>query len=165
MQAVAEIAGGTMSELPETLARLAVMPAFVADALARGAGRHDARPAAGGFSLVEHACHLRDLECEGYLARVKRLLSAPGVALEPFHGDRVAEERNYLSQDAVQAARAFAAARAELIGILVTLGPADLAREGTFAGSRVTLEEIVAMAAGHDAEHRADIERLLVELA
>jgi hypothetical protein len=153
-----------MRALPETLARLALMPAFVADALARGAGRLDARPAAGGFSLVEHACHLRDLEREGYLARVKRLLSTTGAALEPFHGDRVAEERNYLAQDARQAERAFAAARAELIAIVVTLGPADLAREGTFAGKRVTLEEVVAMAAGHDDEHRMDIERLLAEL-
>jgi hypothetical protein len=153
-----------MSALPETLARLALMPAFVADALARGAGRLDARPAAGGFSLVEHVCHLRDLEREGYLARVKRLLATTGAALEPFHGDRVAEERDYLAQDARQAERAFAAARAELIAIVVTLGPADLEREGTFAGKRVTLGEVVAMAAGHDDEHRMDIERLLAEI-
>ena len=157
--------GAAMSVPPERLARLAEMPAFVADALARGAGRLDMRPASGGFSLVEHACHLRDLEREGYLARLKRLLASPGATLEPFFGDRVAEERNYRSQDAGRAASDFASARAELLGIVATLDAADLSREGTFGGQPITLEAVIAMVLAHDAEHRAKIARLLAEVA
>jgi len=63
----------------EALACLAGMPAFLEAALARaGTARLAARPEAGGFSLVEHACHLRDLEREGYLLRLMRLLAELG---------------------------------------------------------------------------------------
>lgn len=63
--------------MAEALERLAGMPAWLEAQLA---GRDDAtlrrRTGAGGdFSLVEHACHLRDLEREGYLVRVRRILA------------------------------------------------------------------------------------------
>ena len=155
----------TAPDVTEALARLEGMPRFLEEALARaGVSRRDARPAAGGFSLVEHACHLRDLEREGYLLRVKRLLAEDRPVLDGFAGDRIARERDYLSQEAGAAARDFAAARAELVRVVRGLGAAELAREGEFAGRPVTLADVVAMAAGHDAEHRGDIERLLAEL-
>jgi hypothetical protein len=153
-----------MSELREALSRMARMPGLLAAALEQaGPARLARRPAAGGFALVEHACHLRDLEREGYLPRVRRLLAEDRPVLAGFAGDRIAAERGYLSQDAAAAAGDFAAARAELLRVVGGLSPADLAREGEFAGRRVTLEGVVLMAAGHDEEHRADIERLLAE--
>jgi hypothetical protein len=153
------------SDLADALARLASMPGFLEAALARaGKSRAAVRPAGGGFSLVEHACHLRDLEREGYLFRVMRLLAEEMPVLEGFAGDRIAEERNYRLQDATAAARDFAAARTELLRVARALGPAELAREGEFAGRTVTLAGVLAMAAGHDAEHRGDIDRLLAEL-
>jgi len=141
------------------------MPGSVQSALERaGPSRLALRPADGGFSLVEHACHLRDLEREGYLLRVMRLLAEERPVLEGFAGDRLAIERDYLSQDAAAAARDFAAARAEFVRIVRGLRPGDLAREGEFAGKTLTLEAMVAMAVAHDAEHRGDIDRLLAEL-
>lgn len=141
------------------------MPAFLEGALARAGGaRHAIRPARGGFSLVEHACHLRDLEREGYLLRLMRLLAEDRPVLEGFEGDRIAAERDYLAQDAVAAARQFAGAREELLRMARGLGREDLARSGEFEGRRVTLDGVLAMAAAHDAEHRGDIDRLLAEL-
>ncbi len=158
-------AGEDADALAAALAGLAAMPAFVDAAIARaGAGRLAVRPAAGGFSLVEHACHLRDLEREGYLLRVKRLLAEERPVLEGFAGDRIAGERGYLAQDAAAASRDFAGARAELVRVVRGLGVTDLAREGEFAGRAVTLADVVAMAAGHDGEHRAEMDRLLEEL-
>lgn len=150
---------------PATLERLASMPGFLADALQRAGGsRFAQRPPDGGFSLVEHACHLRDLEREGYLLRVERLLAEEDPALEDFEGDRIAAERDYRAQDAAVAAGEFAAARARLMRIVGGVAPADLGRAGRFAGKRVTLAEMVVRAAGHDEEHRADIGRLLAGL-
>ncbi len=147
------------------LERLAAMPGILEAALARaGADLLGMRPAAGGFSLREHACHLRDLEREGYLLRLMRLLAEDFPVLEGFAGDRIAEERDYPAQDASAAAGEFAAARAEFVRVLRGLGPADLAREGEFAGRTVTLAAVAAMAAEHDAGHREEIERLLEEL-
>lgn len=149
--------------LPEVIERLAGMPAFVHAAL--DAASHDElvfRPGEGGeFSLVEHACHLRDLEREGYLARVRRMLAEDTPALDGFDGAAVARSRNYLAQDARAAARDFSAARRELLGLLAPLTPAQLGREATFEGRRIALGDLVAMIVEHDRGHREEIESLV----
>lgn len=145
--------------------RLAAMPAFLEAALASApAAALAVRGSGGEFALVEHACHLRDLEREGYLVRVRRMLSEPLAALEPFHGDVVARERNYLAQDARRAAEDFAAARGELTAVLSATTAADLDRAATFAQRRITLRELVAMIEEHDGGHRAEIDRLLARV-
>src|SRR4051794_16252639 len=132
--------------LAEALELLAAMPAFVSGAIDRaGADGLAARPSPDEFSLLEHACHLRDLEREGYLVRLQRMLAEVRPALPGFDGDTVARERHYLAQDAHAAAQAFAAARGELLSRLRALTAADLAREGEFAGKRICITDLVAM--------------------
>lgn len=153
-------------EVAEAIERIAGMPAFLDAALAgrdREALRR--RPADGSFSLVEHACHLRDLELDGYQVRVRRILAEEHPELPGFDGTAVAAARDYLAQDAFEAARAFAAARGELIATVATLAPREFCRTALFAGGCITLAELLAMMAGHDGEHRAEIERLLAEQA
>lgn len=148
--------------LAEAVERLESMPVFLATALASVATEELVRrPAPGAFSLTEHACHLRDLEREGYLVRIRRMLAETGPALEPFDGDAVAAARDYPSQDAFTAARGFAAARGEGLALIRALTPAQLALEGTFAGERVCFADVISMMVGHDREHREEIERLL----
>src|SRR5262245_5328654 len=102
--------------LAEAVERLGSMPVFLASALACVPPSELARqPAPGEFSLLEHACHLRDLEREGYLVRVRRMLSEHRPALEGFDGGAIAAARDYPSQDAAAAARDFANARRELL--------------------------------------------------
>ena len=96
----------------EAIESLATMPAFVEAALATGSGALELRPGEAEFSLVEHACHLRDLEREGYLVRVRRMLAEKRPELAPFDGAAVAASRAYLSQDARAAARDFEIGRA-----------------------------------------------------
>ena len=151
--------------LAEAVERLESMPVFLASALASVPAEALARqPAPGAFSLTEHACHLRDLEREGYLVRVRRMLSEGRPALESFDGDAVAAARDYPSQDGFAAARDFAAARREALASIRALTPAQLALEGTFAGEPVCFADVVAMMVGHDREHREEIERLLASL-
>jgi hypothetical protein len=118
------------------------------------------RDVGGEFSLVEHACHLRDLEREGYLVRVQRTLAEEEPELQGFPGGTIAEQRDYLSQDAMAAAGDFAAARCDLIKALAALTPAQLARTAVFGGKTLTMAELVDMIVDHDRGHREEIRRL-----
>ena len=148
--------------LGETIEQLGGMPAYVEGAIAAAPPdklRH--KPSPDEFSLLEQACHLRDLEREGYLVRVRRMLSEPEPALEPFDGAAVARDRNYPEQDARLAAQDFTSARRELTGLLAPLTEADLERRGTFDGQPLTFRDLIAMILEHDRGHRQEIERLL----
>ena len=141
-----------LQDFPETLA------AFVAAFPPVGVRR---RPALGGFSLVEHLCHLRDLEREGYLIRVRRMIAETNPELQPFDGTAVAAARDYRSQDARAAAHDFARARREVVALLAPLTAEQLRREARFGGKRICLADLVAMMVEHDREHREEIERLM----
>ena len=152
-------------KLAESIERLETMPAFVAAAVERSSS--DAlvyRPAPDEFSLLEQACHLRDLEREGYLVRVRRMVAEQAPALQPFDGTAIAAERNYREQDARIAAQEFGAARRELVGMLAPLTEEDLSREGTFGGEPVSLGDVIAMMVEHDRGHREEMERLIDRL-
>jgi hypothetical protein len=149
-------------DLDESIERLDAMPEFLDTVLDTVDEAQMAfQPAPGEFSLREHACHLRDLEREGYLVRVRRTLAEPSPALESFDGAAVAAARNYLAQDARAAARDFAAARRELLELLAPLTDGQWNREARFAGAPVRLRDLVAMVVEHDREHRHEIERLV----
>ena len=151
--------------LAESIERLDSMPEFL-DAALGEAGDHrlQARPTADEFCLLEHACHLRDLEREGYLVRLRRMLTEKAPALQGFDGATIARGRNYLEQDARLAAQEFAAARRELVGLLAPLTEQDLGREGTFMGKPVCLGDVIAMMVEHDRGHREEVARLVESL-
>jgi hypothetical protein len=137
------------------------MPRFLEEAIEAAGAEALGRPGPGGtFSLREQACHLRDLEREGYLVRVRRILAEDAPRLQGFDGDAVARARDYPSQDARAAARDFAAARAELVAILESVDAARAAREAFFDGRRITLGGLVAMIGQHDSGHREEIAAL-----
>src|SRR5688500_1846864 len=151
--------------LADAVSRLGAMPEFVSSALASVPGPDLTRqPGPGEFSLVEHACHLRDVEREAYLVRVRRMLSEREPALEPFDGGAVAAARDYPREDALAAIRAFAAARAEVLASIARLGPQELAREGTFGDERVCCADVISMMVAHDAEHREEMSHLLATI-
>ena len=146
------------SPLATSTAALETMPAFLESTLARvPRARWSERPSADAFSLTEHACHLRDLEREGYLSRVHRVLEEDTPWLAGFDGATVARERDYASQDAKLAAQQFAAARREVIGLLSATTPADLRRTAMFMDERITLQDLVGMMVEHDREHRDEM--------
>ena len=149
----------------ESLERLSGMPEFVeAAVVAVEPADLLARPGEDEFSLVEHACHLRDLEREGYMVRVRRMLSESSPDLQGFDGSAIAAARDYRAQDARAAARDFGSARREVVALLRPLGADDLRREATFGGKRISLADLVAMMVEHDREHRDEIERLMDSL-
>jgi hypothetical protein len=147
--------------LPEALQRLGEMPAILGDALARATPaqlRH--RPDAQSFCLLEHACHLRDLEREGYAVRLSRILEEDRPTLESFEGDAIARERDYMSQDAHGAAAQFARARAAFLERARSLTGDEMSRVASIMGRTITVCDLLAMMVEHDRGHREEIEVL-----
>jgi hypothetical protein len=111
------------------------------------------------FSPVEHCWHLADLEREGYAVRIRRLRAEHDPELPDFDGARIAQERNYRARSLAEGIAAFTAARRENVAAFAALTPADWSRRGTQEGvGPVSLCDIPAMMAEHDATHRQEIE-------
>jgi hypothetical protein len=146
----------------EALDRLGAMPSELEEAL-RGATGDELRirAAEDGFCLIEQACHLRDLERDGYLVRLDRMLAEEHPALAGFAGDVVARERDYMAQDASGAAREFAALRGRFLELARRLDAAQMRRTGDFMGRSITVCELLAMMVDHDAGHRQEIAQLV----
>ena len=125
------------------------------------AGLWTTRDKHGGFSFVEHACHLRDIEAEGHGVRLRRMLSETSPMLPDLDGGKLAEERDYLSQDFETAFAAFSRARAEIVRRLEALSAAERRRTGILERvGEITVDGLVARMLEHDGEHRHDFEAL-----
>jgi hypothetical protein len=137
------------------------MPGFLNAAIVRATPRGlRARPSPEAFCLIEQACHLRDLEREGYAVRLRRMLEQSAPALTEFEGDVIARERNYMVQDPRDAAAEFAIARGDFVARAELLSEAQWARTGTFGGNTITIRDLVSMMVEHDEGHRAEIAAL-----
>lgn len=149
-------------QLPEALRLLDEMPALLRAAIVDATAEQlRCKPGPDAFSLVEHACHLRDLESEGYNFRLRRMLGEENPTLAGFEGDVIARERDYLAQDAAHAAAQFAVSRAALVARAATLTFAEMARAGTFMGRTITVCDLLAMMVEHDRGHREEIAALV----
>jgi hypothetical protein len=118
-------------------------------------------PAPRNFSLVEHACHLRDLEEEGYTLRIRRMLREDSPVLADFDGAEVAAARNYPAQDFEAALRAFEEARRRNVELLGALPDALLERRGWFDDGAITLRRLAGLMLEHDASHRSELDELM----
>lgn len=148
------------------LAALAAMPAqFAAIAVAIPAAQRQTGARDGNFSLHQHVCHLRDIEIEGYRARIERMLGEEAPALADLDGAKLARARDYHRQDMATAEAAWGAIRADLVRRLAGLTPAQRQRTGVMEGvGTITIDGLLEMMLAHDAEHRRDLAALQDEL-
>jgi hypothetical protein len=122
--------------------------------------------AAETFSALEHVCHLRDIERDGYHVRIQRMLDEPNPSLVSLDSYEIARERRYDSADLAEALAAFRAARAFTVQRLREVGDAQLARTGAFAEyGRITLRALVHYLRSHDQQHLAGIQFLAGKIA
>jgi DNA-binding transcriptional ArsR family regulator/uncharacterized damage-inducible protein DinB len=112
------------------------------------------RPAAGGFSLVEHLAHLADIETLGWCSRFERILAEPRPRLPGVDGDRLALEQRYQARPWRGAARRFVAQRKRSLALLQRFDAEVLRRPVFFAGARTRAGGVVAAAVAHDLDHR-----------
>jgi len=150
----------------EQLASLGAMPAHLVKVAATlQPSKWKMRTSDGSFSLTEHACHLRDIEIEGYRARLERILGETKPALPDLDGAALARARDYHRQDFGKAQAVFAAVRADMVQRLEGLSAEERQRTGILEGAgEITIEGLVAKMLEHDGEHRAELEQLQREL-
>lgn len=119
------------------------------------------RPDKGGFSLLEHVCHLRDIDGDGYRERVERMLTEERPSLPGLDGDALARERDYQSQDLEAALSSFTTIRRQVAARLAKLTPEERHRAGLMAGTaEITIEELVGAMQAHDSEHLDQLSEL-----
>lgn len=113
------------------------------------------------FSILEHVCHLRDIETEGYNSRVKRILDEHRPSLPDLDGNRLALERDYNSQDLKSALQSFSQARELTVEVLQKAGEEQLEREGNLEGvGTITLLQLLRLQGEHDEGHLQELSAL-----
>ncbi|WP_321870827.1 DinB family protein [Burkholderia ubonensis] len=128
------------------------------------AAQRTQRPDGTGFSLVEHACHLRDLDAI-FAARIDAVRATDLPVIASVDGTALAEQRDYVHQDLDEALNAFCTMRQQLCATLTTLSPAELTRCGLRDGiRRMSLDELVRELLDHDRTHSLELDELLAEL-
>ncbi|MBN1146924.1 MAG: HAD-IA family hydrolase [Anaerolineales bacterium] len=124
------------------------------------------RPQPNEWSLAEILCHLRDVDLEVNLPRVRKVLGTDNPFLTGEDTDRWAAERRYAHQDGAQALVQFIAVRLKLLESLETLEPQDwerTARHAIFGPTR--LAELVNIIASHDKLHIQQVHQTLAEIS
>lgn len=117
------------------------------------------------FSVVEHICHLRDLECQGFFPRLLAMLTQSDPQLFDFDGAAVARSSNYLSEHCGEALKSFLRARIDNIAFVRGAPAGALARIGHYeAGSFVTLADVLDGMLAHDEDHIKRLEAMAVAL-
>lgn len=119
------------------------------------------KPKPDAFSLLEHVCHLRDIDNDGYRERIERILTLDRPVLHDIDGDALAVARDYPRQDLNAACAAFVDGRGRILERLRGLSALDRARKGHMEGvGELTIDDIVDAMRAHDSEHIEDITAL-----
>ncbi len=121
------------------------------------------RPDGKNWAATEVICHLRDSEDE-FFVRFHVMLSNedPKIYVDPSAADRVAEDRQYLRNDAGQALGAFRKRREESLALLRTLTLDQLQRGCLHpTRGRITIDAFVTMLTWHDDNHLDQLGRAL----
>src|SRR5919198_3580649 len=122
-------------ELADMIAFLAETPEAVRR-LREGleGGELRARADDGSFSFVEHVCHLRDIEREGYGSRIEKIFSEELPALEDLDGAALARERLYNEQEFESGLEDFSRSREWNLFVLRGVSAEQLERRGGVRG-------------------------------
>lgn len=114
------------------------------------------------FTAIEHVCHVRDIEIDGYYARFQRTLNELNPTLGSIDGEALAEERSYATSSASEAFAAFRAARAKTVRLISGLSPEQFMRAAVFEGyGPLTLRSLTHYLCSHDQQHLAGLQWLL----
>jgi FMN phosphatase YigB (HAD superfamily) len=134
------------------------------DALVRGLDQEtwECKPKNTEWNITEIICHLRDVDRDVNLPRIKTILTEPQPFIAGVETDRWAEERDYVHQDGRAALKDFLLLRQKLIQ---SLAEASLQswqkpfRHTIFGPS--TLKELIEFTVSHDNNHICQIKNLL----
>jgi hypothetical protein len=115
------------------------------------------RPADGKWSILENACHMRDIEFV-YVGRFARMPFEERPSFWMLDNDKAARELRYAEQDLGRVAKEYAARRADTLTLLRALPHGAWRSTGLHpTRGELTLERLAEVLAEHDARH---IERI-----
>lgn len=121
-----------------------------------------ARPAKGEWGPTEIMCHLRDVEREVNIPRLRQLLAEDNPFLAGIDTDQWARERRYCRQDGARALAEFTVTRAELLHLLDGLTAQQWQRSARHAVFGPThLAELISFICQHDKNHLRQIRQAL----
>jgi FMN phosphatase YigB (HAD superfamily) len=136
-------------QLAALLTRLALLDG---DALRRA-------PAADGLAPLQVVCHLRDVDREVNLPRLKTFLAEDNPFFSSVDTDHWIEERAYLDEDPTAAIEAFAATRQEVTSALRNLDASQWQRRARHSLlGPITLADWMAVLVEHDLRHQAQVD-------
>jgi hypothetical protein len=119
------------------------------------------RPDARNWAATEIVCHLRDTE-ELFLMRFETIMAADEPKVAAIDPDRWAQDRQYLRNDAGEAAAAFRKRREESLAFLRKLDAGQWARGAVHpARGRFTIDDLASLMAAHDDNHLDQLKRAL----
>jgi FMN phosphatase YigB (HAD superfamily) len=140
----------------------ASLAAFVESTRRLPAEAWQQRPREGEWSPTEIACHLRDVELEVNLPRLRKVLAESNPFISAVESDPWALARDYQSQSGPAALADFADARREKIALLDGLSLDQWQRPARHAiFGPTTLQELVALTVEHDRVHLKQIKENL----
>ena len=140
-----------LRDAPKTLASL--LQGVSGEALRR-------RPAPGKWSMLEIACHLRDVE-QLFLERYAKIANHDRPALRMMNQDQLAGALKYNEDDSAMVMQEFKAARAETVGLLYGLAYQSWQRVGLHPKrGEFTIANQVDLHVGHDTNHLNQIRSL-----
>jgi DinB superfamily len=117
------------------------------------------------LTALEQLCHVRDIEIDGYHARIDRTLNETQPLLASLDTYRLRNERHYDRANAAEAIAAFRTARVQTLEKISRLTDAQWSRSANFEGyGAVTLRGILHYLASHDQQHLAGLQWLLGKL-
>lgn len=136
----------------------------VLNALLKGISQEQAQQktdGAGGWSVVETMCHIRDFT-DISLTRARLILEEDNPPLPNFDPQEGAQARDYANQELVAEFAAFLDARKALLALLADVSEDKWQRCGTHAVfGRLSLLELVLFVVQHDLDHIEQIARTL----
>ena len=119
------------------------------------------RPAVGEWAVIEVVAHLADTE-ERTLKRTRSMLSEDDPILVPYDPAELALTRGYIGFDLDRELARFERLRADMTELLAGLDDPAMARTGNHGEhGRITVQQLAAHTAGEDADHLAQIARLI----
>jgi hypothetical protein len=119
------------------------------------------RPAPGKWSISEIVAHLGDAELVGGY-RIRMILGAPSTPIQAFDQDDWAAALQYQKRDVHKSFDQFRVLREANIRLLKSLTSEQWKQSGMHSErGEESIETIVRMFAGHDINHRLQIERIL----
>lgn len=118
------------------------------------------------LTVRQQACHVRDIEVDGYALRFRRLLNESDPVLASIETYDLIAAKDYGRTEIADALDAFEAARSQLMPLLEGLDDAALARAGTFEGyGPVSVKGLIHYLCSHDQQHLAGVQWLAGQYA